>query len=66
LVPDFASDFVPDLASAVVPVFVSVAAAGGATSVRAAATAHQLAVRFCLITDPYPPRAAFLSLNLLR
>jgi hypothetical protein len=39
------------LAFAGVPVVVSIAAAGGATSVRAAATAHQLAVRFCLNTS---------------
>jgi len=59
LVADFASDlaadFASDLASAVVAVFVSVAAAGGATSVKAATTAHQLAVRFCLITGQHPP-----------
>jgi hypothetical protein len=49
------ADLALDLASGFVAVVLSVAAATGTTSVRAATIAHQLAVRFPPITDQHPP-----------
>jgi hypothetical protein len=54
-VADLALGLALDFGSGLVAVVVSVAAAAGTISVRAATIAHQLDVRFPPITDQHPP-----------